>query len=95
MCVSIYLMRAGKIQKLASFRMSISICPFPTSCELLKDFLSNCKPFMSFSGCALEDEDPPAAMCARVSGSLFSAKERANVRRIERIIFDRLNSEGV
>lgn len=50
---------------------------------------------MSFSGCALEDEDPPAAMCARVSGSLFSAKERANVRRIERIIFDRLNSEGV
>ena len=73
-----------KFKTLASFRMSISICPFPTSCEVLKDFLSNCKPFMSFSGCA-EDEDPPAAMCARVSGSLFSAKERANLRRIEEI----------
>ena len=44
---------------------------------------------MRFSGCALEDEDPPAAMCARMQGSLFSAKEGANLRRIWEI-FDRL-----
>ena len=62
-----------KFKTLASFRMSISICPFPTSCEVLKDFLSNCKPFMSFSGCA-EDEDPPAAMCARIKGVAFQRK---------------------
>ena len=79
-----------KFKTLASLRMSISICPFPTSCEVLvEDFLSNCKPFMRFSGCALEDEDPPAAMCARMQGSLFSAKEGANLRRIWEI-FDRL-----
>ena len=78
-----------KFKTLASLRMSISIRPFPTSCEVLKDFLSNCKPFMRFSGCALEDEDPPAAMCARIQGSLFSAKEGANLRRIWEI-FDRL-----
>ena len=63
-----------KFKTLASFRMSISICPFPTSCEVLvKDFLSNCKPFMSFSGCA-EDEDPPVAMCARIKGVAFQRK---------------------
>ena len=28
---------------------------------------------MSFSGCA-EDEDPPAAMCARVKGVAFQRK---------------------
>ena len=49
---------------------------------------------MRFSGCALEDEDPPAAMCARIQGSLFSAKEGANFRRIWEI-FDRLNGREV
>ena len=63
-----------RFKTLASFRMSISICPFPTSCEVLvEDFLSNCKPFMSFSGCA-EDEDPRAAMCARIKGVAFQRK---------------------
>ena len=67
-----------KFKTLASFRMSISICPFPTSCEVLEDFLSNCKPFMSFSGCA-EDEDPPAAMCARSKRGRFSAQKRGRI----------------
>ena len=72
-CVSTISNAQVKFKTLASFRMSISICPFPTSCEVLEDFLSNCKPFMSFSGCA-EDEDPRAAMCARIKGVAFQRK---------------------